>query len=48
MRTKKEREKRHKDALELFNRTHDILAVKQFLGHKSIRTTLRYLTLEKA
>ena len=39
---------RHWKATMLYHQTKDILFVKEFLGHKRIDNTLRYIQLEKA
>jgi len=39
---------RHWKATMLYHQTKDIVLVKEFLGHKSLETTLRYIQLEKA
>jgi integrase len=39
---------RHWKATQLYHQTKDILYVMQFLGHKSIKNTLRYVQLEEA
>jgi hypothetical protein len=32
----------------LYHETHDIIAVKEFLGHKTLEVTLLYIQIEKA
>lgn len=32
----------------LYHKTHDIIAVKEFLGHKTLEVTLLYIQIEKA
>lgn len=32
----------------LYHETHDIILVKEFLGHKTLNTTLLYVQIEKA
>lgn len=39
---------RHWKATMLYHQTRDIVLVKEFLGHKSLNTTLLYIQLEKA
>ncbi len=39
---------RHWKATMLYHQTKDILYVKQFLGHKHIENTMRYIQIEKA
>jgi len=39
---------RHWKATLLYHQTHDIILVKEFLGHRSLNTTLLYIQLEKA
>jgi hypothetical protein len=39
---------RHWKATTLYHQTKDILYVKQFLGHRSINNTLKYIQLEEA
>jgi len=39
---------RHWKATMLYHQTHDILFVKEFLGHRSLNTTMLYIQLEKA
>jgi len=39
---------RHWKATTLYHQTKDILYVKEFLGHKRIDTTLKYVQLEQA
>lgn len=39
---------RHWKATMLYHQTHDIILVKEFLGHKSLNTTLLYIQLNKA
>lgn len=38
---------RHSAATELYNDTHDIVAVQKFLRHKNVATTMRYLDIHK-
>ena len=39
---------RHWKATTLYHQTKDILFVKQFLGHRNIQNTLKYIQLEEA
>ncbi len=39
---------RHWKATMLYHRTKDVLYVKEFLGHKSVNSTLIYIQLEQA
>jgi integrase len=39
---------RHWKATDLYHRTKDLLYVQQFLGHKSISNTLKYIQLSNA
>jgi integrase/recombinase XerD len=39
---------RHWKATMLYHETHDIILVKEFLGHKTLNTTLLYVQVEKA
>jgi len=39
---------RHWKATQLYHQTKDILYVKEFLGHKKLDSTLRYINIEKA
>jgi integrase/recombinase XerD len=39
---------RHWKATMLYHETHDIILVKEFLGHKTLNTTLLYVQIEKA
>lgn len=41
-------EVRHWKATQLYHQTRDILHVMQFLGHRVIRNTLKYIQLEEA
>ena len=43
MTTKQKRQK----AIELYHRTHDILALQRFLGLKTIRAAAKYATAER-
>jgi hypothetical protein len=39
---------RHWKATTLYHETHDIIQVKEFLGHKTLDVTLLYIQIEKA
>ncbi len=38
---------RHWKATDLYHKTKDILYIKDYLGHKNIETTMKYITIER-